>query len=244
LLGGQSNGSRSFTITGLQVTTAYDFAISATNNIGAGPISSTLTVTTLASNILPGAPTAVTITNITMNSMTCSWTAPTTAGTGMVYGVQYRVTGQSIWDSAASNLSSTTANITNLATATSYDIQVTASVSNGSGPPSAVITAQTSQVTGLVTSITWNLAPVGSFAHGAGSIGVNVHVAPNTAPVQFGFSTSPTTPPTSWVAGAYVNSDLWGQYVVTPATVGSWYGWPEGTDGSAPTVYPTPFTVT
>ena len=41
-----------------------------------------------------------------------------------------------------------------------------------------------------------------------------------------------------------VNSDLWGQYVATPAIAGSWYGWAEGTDGSTPTVYATPFTVT
>jgi hypothetical protein len=69
-------------------------------------------------------------------------------------------------------------------------------------------------------------------------------VNPATAAVQFGFSTSSTIPPTSWVAGSYVNSDLWGAYVPTPATAGTWYGWVEGADGSAPTVYPTPFTVT
>ena len=43
---------------------------------------------------------------------------------------------------------------------------------------------------------------------------------------------------------ASVNSNLWGQYLPTPAIAGSWYGWAEGTDGSSPTVYPTPFTVT
>ena len=43
---------------------------------------------------------------------------------------------------------------------------------------------------------------------------------------------------------AYVNTDLWGAYVSTPASAGTWYAWVEGTDGSKPTVYPTPFTVT
>ena len=43
---------------------------------------------------------------------------------------------------------------------------------------------------------------------------------------------------------ASVNTDLWGAYVPTPATAGLWYAWVEGTDGSRPTVYPTPFTVT
>lgn len=43
---------------------------------------------------------------------------------------------------------------------------------------------------------------------------------------------------------AYVNTNLWGAYVATPASPGTWYAWVEGTDGSKPTVYPTPFTVT
>ena len=40
-----------------------------------------------------------------------------------------------------------------------------------------------------------------------------------------------------------VNTDLWGQYMPTPPTAGTWYAWAEGTDGSAVTVYPTSFTV-
>ena len=31
---------------------------------------------------------------------------------------------------------------------------------------------------------------------------------------------------------AYVNTDLWGAYVSTPAAAGIWYAWVEGTDGS------------
>jgi hypothetical protein len=143
LLAGQNSGPLTFTASGLQTATSYDFAISGTNNIGTGPISSALTVATLATNVLPGAPTAATVTNITSNSITCSWTAPAVGGAGLVYGVQYRVTGQSAWSSAASNLSGTTVNIINLAPATSYDIQITASASNGSGPPSAIISPQT-----------------------------------------------------------------------------------------------------
>ena len=41
-----------------------------------------------------------------------------------------------------------------------------------------------------------------------------------------------------------VNTNLWGQYVPTPPTPGSWYVWAEGTDGSHPTIYPTSFPVT
>lgn len=42
---------------------------------------------------------------------------------------------------------------------------------------------------------------------------------------------------------ALVNTDLWGAYVPTPPTPGSWYTWAEGLDGSAPTVSPSPFLV-
>ena len=77
----------------------------------------------------------------------------------------------------------------------------------------------------------------------SGAIGVNVHVAPAAGAVEFGFSNSATALPTIWTAGLHVNSDLWGAYVPTPASAGTWYAWAEGTDGSSPTVYPTPFTV-
>jgi len=73
---------------------------------------------------------------------------------------------------------------------------------------------------------------------------VNAHINPATAGVQFGFSLSATVPPSSWAVANFVNTDLWGSYVSTPASAGTWYGWVEGTDGSTPTVYPTPFTVT
>jgi len=43
---------------------------------------------------------------------------------------------------------------------------------------------------------------------------------------------------------ASVNSDLWGAYVSTPATAGTWYAWVEGIDGRTPVVYPVAFTVT
>jgi hypothetical protein len=244
LPGGQTSGSQNLTLSGLAAATSYDLTIVAVNNIGSGPISAVLTIITATSNPVPGAPTAVTISNITANSMTCSWTAPSLGGSGILYGVQYRVAGQTAWVSAASSLSATTIELSNLLPTTSYNIQVTASNSGGSGLPSAVVTVETAAAIGLVSNITWQLVPTGSFAHGAGFIGVNAEVTPATAPIQFGFSTSSISPPTSWTAGVLVNTNLWGQYVPTPSSAGSWYPWAEGTDGSCPTVYATPFTVT
>jgi hypothetical protein len=42
----------------------------------------------------------------------------------------------------------------------------------------------------------------------------------------------------------HVNTDLWGQYLATPAIAGTWYAWAEGSDASSPTVYAISFTVT
>jgi hypothetical protein len=241
---GQTTGAMSFAITALQAATSYDFTVTAANSLGAGPVSSTVTVTTPANYNPPTAPTAVTLTNVTVSAVTVSWTPPTTGGTGLVYGVQYRLSGQTAWTPAASNLSATSTNITNLTAATAYDIQITATNSTGSGPPSNIVTVTTGQVAGLVTNITWGLTPSGTSVNGVGAIGVNVHVNPASAGVQFGFSTSLTVPPTSWIAGAHINSDFWGAYVPTPTSAGQWYAWAEGTDSSSPTVYPTSFTVT
>jgi hypothetical protein len=80
--------------------------------------------------------------------------------------------------------------------------------------------------------------------HGSGSIAVNAQVTPSGAAIQFAFSTSPTVPPVDWTLASYVNTDLWGAYVDTPAAAGTWYAWVEGTDGSLSIVYATPFTVT
>jgi hypothetical protein len=244
LLAGQGSATPILSISGLQPATSYDFMVSAQNSAGIGPISAILTALTSASGQLPGAPSAVAATNITANGITCSWTAPSVAGSGLVYLVQYRVVGQSTWMTAASNVAATTINIINLTAATTYQIQITASDINGVGPPSNVVSAQTTSGSALVTSITWNLVPTGNFTHGVGAIGVNAHVNPATAAIQFGFSTSGTVPPVAWVAAVNVNTDLWGQYVPTPASAGTWYAWAEGTDGSSPTVYSTPFAVT
>lgn len=94
-----------------------------------------------------------------------------------------------------------------------------------------------------VSSITWNVVPSGSYSVGGGSIGVNAHVSPATAPIQFGFSQSSIVPPTSWTAAVLVNTDLWGAYVPIPSTSGTWYIWGEGLDGSCQTACATAFTV-
>ena len=193
--------------------------------------------------LVPGQVTGLNATSATSNSITISWSPPTTGGTPTSYMIQYRVIGTTTWLTAGSSPTGTTAVLAILSPSTTYNVQVMAVNASGSGSPSTILSTSTTSA-GLVTAITWNLPPIGPYAHGAGSIGVNVHVNPSTATVQFGFSTSATVPPTSWTVGNIVAADIWAAYVTTPATAGSWYAWAEGTDGSTATVYPTAFVVT
>ena len=240
---GQTAGTTSFAVTSLQPATSYDFNIVAENGSGSGTPSSTLTITTASAVPVPSAPTNLAVSAITNNSVTCAWSAGATSPGGTTFSVQYRISGASTWTTAVSNTSSTSASVTGLTANTAYQVQVIPSDSAGVGPASSPVSFTTSQTPGLVTSIVWNLVPTGGYTHGSGAIGVNVHVSPATAPVRFGFSTSQSSPPASWTAGIAVNTDLWGAYAPTPATAGTYYAWAEGTDGSSPTVYATPFSV-
>ena len=194
---------------------------------------------------LPGPVTSLVASGPTSTSVALNWSAPTSGGAGSSYTVQYRITGTTTWSTFATGLTITNASVTGLIAATAYGFQVYAANSGGAGQPSNVASASTTAAaTGAVTAITWEVVPSGSYAHGAGSIGINAHITPSSAAVQFGFSTSSTVPPTSWVLAGFVNSNLWGAYVSIPAVAGTWFAWVEGADGSSPTVYATPFTVT
>ena len=198
---------------------------------------------TASSMLTPGQVTALVAGTTTSNSIAVSWTVPTTGGAPASYTVQYRASGTTTWLTWSPAPTGTSITLTGLTASTSYDIQVTATNASGSGITSSTITVITA-ATALVTAITWNLAPVGPYVHATGSIGVNVLVTPASSAVQFGFSTSATVPPSTWALGTLVAGNIWAAYVNTPATAGTWYAWAEGTDGSAPTVHATSFTVT
>ncbi len=235
--------STSFAVTGLSSATSYDFIVSAANSAGVGTASAIVTATTSAALGPPGQVTGLTTSNATTSGMSLVWSPPGSGGAVSSYTVQYRVSGTTPWSTGTSGLTSMSFTVTGLLSATSYDFEILAVNAAGTGPASSVATAST--VAGnSVTSITWNVPPLGSHAASNGAIGINADVTPSSAPVQFGFSTSPTVPPTSWTVGTYVNTNLWGAYVNTPSEPGTWYGWVEGTDGSAPTVYPIGFSVT
>jgi hypothetical protein len=231
-----------FTVSGLSAGTAYDFSITAVNAAGGGPaavvsgttLSSPMTVPGQVINLVAGAVTATTI--------VVTWSVPASGGMPSSYDVQYCPSGTQVWTSLGGTITATTAQLSGLSAGTSYDVRVAAKNEAGAGAYSSILTVSTASGTS-VTSIVWNVVPSGSYARGSGAIGVNAHVTPASAAVQFGVSTSNTIAPSIWVAGTWVNTDLWGVYVPTPQAPGNWYLWLEGTDGSCQSVYSTPFVV-
>jgi hypothetical protein len=197
----------------------------------------------LAVIAIPGQVSGLSSSGTTTTSIMVSWQPPSTGGIVSSYTVQFRPTGITSWTGSAPIVNTTTYQLTALQPATSYDFSVTGVNGAGAGPPSATVTAVTLSALTSVASITWNMVPSGTYTHASGSIGVNAEVSPANSPIQFGFSLSTTSPPSSWTAASHVNSNLWGAYVPTPATAGSWYTWAEGLDGSAPTIIPSSFLV-
>nr|WP_294511668.1 fibronectin type III domain-containing protein [uncultured Rhodopila sp.] len=238
-------GATTCVLSSLTAATSYDIVVQAINAAGTGPSSSILTVTTAALPQLPvpAQVTGLAATPASSSSIQLSWSAQTGTGAATSFTVQYRVTGNTTWASSVAGISATTTTISGLLASTSYDFSVIGVNASGSGPVSSIVTAVTQAASTPVTSIAWNLLPTGPYTHGSGSIGVNALVTPGSAPIQFGFSLSATTPPASWTAAILVNTNLWGAYVPTPATAGTWYVWAEGTNGTGSTVSSTPFLV-
>jgi hypothetical protein len=238
-------GATTYVISSLQAATSYDIIVQGANAAGTGSSSAILTVTTSAAmtpTAVPPQVTGLAATPTSTSAVALSWSAQTGTNAATSFTVQYKVTGSGSW-SSNTGVSSNSKTISGLQSGTSYDFSVFGVNALGNGAASSVVTATTQSASSSVTSITWNMLPSGPYVHGSGAIGVNAHISPGASPVQFGFSLSATTQPTSWTAANLVNTDLWGAYVPTPATAGSWYVWAEGLDGSTPTVYLTPFVV-
>jgi Fibronectin type III domain len=234
-----------YQITDLPAGTNHDVVVTATNASGSGATSAILTTAT-ASVVLPAAPSQVLGLVAIPTSGTAvglTWTAQSGANAASSYTVQYRKSGSSAWTSIFANVLNASSTVPGLLAATSYDFTVFGVNTAGVGPTSLTVTATTLAASQSVSSIAWNSVPSGAYTHANGSIGVNAHVTPASSPVQFGFSLSAASPPSSWTAAILVNTDLWGAYVPTPAAPGNWYSWAEGLDGSAPTVSASPFLV-
>jgi hypothetical protein len=141
----QSASGTSMTVSGLAAATQYDFEVIANNLAGSGPASSSVTGTTLAAPTqAPGQVTGLVASNPTASTVNLAWTAPGTGGAATSYTAQYRVTGATGWNTAASGIAGTGCTVTGLAAATGYDFQVFAVNAAGSGTASALASATTS----------------------------------------------------------------------------------------------------
>ncbi len=227
----------------LMPDTLYEFSVIAFNIAGASALSSIVASRTTAGVALPGQPGSVSAVTQSSESVSLSWNAPASGGAVTSYTLQYRLAGATIWTGSATGLTMTSSVVGNLTASATYEFRVIANNDSGSGPASEVVSATTLPPTGAVTSIQWNMVPVGPYTSGSGAIGVNAHVTPADAAIRFGFSQSATMPPTSWTTALHVTNDIWGAYVPTPASAGTWYAWAEGADGSATSVLQTSFTV-
>jgi hypothetical protein len=241
--GPSSLATTSGTVSGLSSGSVYELIVIAQNTYGGGNPSIIVEATTQSSGTAPGQPVNLAAVTQSSDSVALTWNAPTSGGSVTNYVVQYRTTGSSVWSGGIGNVAQTNTVVSGLAPETGYDFRVLAENATGVGPASTIVSAMTQAITGMVTSIQWNMAPAGPYTAGSGAIGVNVLVTPAEGAVRFGFSTSSSIVPTTWTLGVHVMTNLWGAYVDTPATPGTWYAWAQGTDGSASTPHMTPFTV-
>jgi hypothetical protein len=135
------------------------------------------------------------------------------------------------------------ASSTTSGTTTSGGSSVTSGGSSVTSGGSSVTSGGSSVTSGgssTTVTVTFVTAPSGSYAVNQANVGVNATLDPGTAAtgLQFGFSTSATTAPTSWTAGTLVNTEsngdtFWGAYLTMPATAGTYYCWAQAIGGVA-----------
>ena len=144
----------SATVTGLTNGTSYDFQVATVNLAGTGSSSATVTVTP---NVAPAAPTALAGTAGNAQ-VPLTWTAPAgNGGTAVTdYLVQYRTAaGPGAWATFADGTSTTaSATVTGLTNTTTYDFQVAAVNTAGTGAYSGTVAA--------TPVIPWNAATGGT----------------------------------------------------------------------------------
>jgi hypothetical protein len=82
---------------------------------------------------LPGTVGALTVSNITANSATVSWTPPSSGGSVDCYTIRLRTTGSNTWSIVADNVVHTNFPLSGLTGGTSYDVAVSAVNTTGAG---------------------------------------------------------------------------------------------------------------
>ncbi|MBI2731055.1 MAG: fibronectin type III domain-containing protein, partial [Sphingobacteriales bacterium] len=124
--------STSYTLTGLNASTSYDFQVKTNCSANGSSYSLKQSFTTLAPPCgIPGSPAA---SGITTSSATISWTAVSGAAT---YDMQYKLASATTW-TTISGIASTSYTLTGLASNATYNYQISANCISGKGTGTAL----------------------------------------------------------------------------------------------------------
>jgi len=134
-----TTSATSANLTGLTVSTAYEFQVTSSCSGTLGTVSTLANFTTTAAAAC-GTPASLTSSSITSSSATVSWGAVTGASS---YLVQYRVSTSTTWTNSVT-VTTASATLTGLTASTAYQYQVTATCSGTAGTASAIGTFTTS----------------------------------------------------------------------------------------------------
>ena len=123
------------TFSGLTDGMSYDFRVRAINAVGMSDYSATTMGTPMASEAVPAAPAAPTITASARGSLTVMWAAPADNGSAIIdYALRHKTSSGSDWTTKSEAVTGRSATLTGLSDATMYDVQVRARNANGEGP--------------------------------------------------------------------------------------------------------------
>jgi hypothetical protein len=232
----------------------YDIEVGAVNSGGQSPFTSIVNATTLVA--APNVPTGLAAGLSTVAAQALIWTAPTAGAVPTSYSVRYSVHGAGLWSAPVTGITGLGTTITGLTGNTSYDFEVASVNAGGTSAWTGIMTANT---TNYKLSEGINPGANSSYMHATGGHAFNVNI--NTASgdgsctlpyeVDYAFSTSNTTVPTSgWLVlatgltsgSAYLYSPGTGQtgyghtycgnYITVPATAGTYYIWYQAKDSS------------
>jgi len=134
-----TTSATSSNLTGLTVSTAYEFQVTSSCSGTLGTVSTLANFTTTAAAAC-GTPASLASSSITSSSATVSWGAVTGASS---YLVQYRVSTSTTWTNSVT-VTTASATLTGLTASTAYQYRVTATCSGTAGTASAIGTFTTS----------------------------------------------------------------------------------------------------
>jgi subtilase family serine protease len=220
-IGTTGSSATSYTDTGMTSSTTYYYYVMASNSAGNSPASNTASATTAAAP--PAAPTNLTASTVSSNSIALSWTGSTGASSYLIERSPNGTTGWAQIGTTGSSAKSYTD--TGLAASTTYYYYVVASNSAGNSPASNTASATTAAAppaapTGLTAKAASSSSIALSWTSSAGATGYLIERSANgsTGWTQIG-STSVTT--TSYTDSGLAASTTYYFCVVASSSAGN-----------------------